>query len=148
MNFSPAVVKAAFAGVTVAGMTLGAVAGLAWEAGAETLGSATERDGAAGELAVPGTELLLGFVGTPAACLHPSDSESLCSLRQATIRPHLVALPRTASQFISRSGRPPFLEMLVRIGGSDLGLGRRMNPGNSEKGANAAHIRRPQDEFA
>ena len=34
-----------------------------------------------------GAELLLGFAASAAACLHRSDSESLCSLRQATIRP-------------------------------------------------------------
>jgi hypothetical protein len=81
---------------------LGAGAGLAGAAAAGTLGPATERDELAGELAaapetsVPeaggtigalGAELLLGFAGSPAACLHRSDSESLCSLRQATIRP-------------------------------------------------------------
>ena len=85
-----------------AGAALGAGAGLGWEAAAETLGPATERGGVAGELAAaPGTltpeagdtpealgaELLPGFVASPAACLHRSDSESLCSLRQATIRP-------------------------------------------------------------
>jgi hypothetical protein len=97
----------------VAGAALGAGAGLAWEAAAETLGPAKERDDVAGGLAaapeepdaatgalagasetlVPeagdtlGAEILLGFAASAAACLHRSDSESLCSLRQATIRP-------------------------------------------------------------
>jgi hypothetical protein len=31
-----------------------------------------------------GAELLLGFAVSPAACLHRSDSESLCSLRHGT----------------------------------------------------------------
>ena len=44
-------------------------------------------DDGAVELAALGAELLLGFAARPAACLHRSDSESLCSLRQPTIRP-------------------------------------------------------------
>src|ERR1700687_2112703 len=97
-NFSPA----------VGGAALGAGAGFAREAAAESLGPATERDDLAGELAaapeepdvatgalapapetlVPeagdtlealGAELLLGFAACAAACLHRSDSESLCS---------------------------------------------------------------------
>src|SRR5450755_856185 len=91
-NFSPA----------VAGAALGAGAGLALEPAAETLAPATERDDVVGALAAApetslpevgdalealGAVLVVGFAGSPAACLHRSDRESLCSLRQATIRP-------------------------------------------------------------
>ena len=79
----------------------GAVAGAVLVAGAtgETLGRGTEPDDAAGELAAAlapadgdslealGAELLPEFVARPAACLHRSDRESLCSLRQVTILP-------------------------------------------------------------
>jgi hypothetical protein len=34
-----------------------------------------------------GAEVLLGFAASPAACLHRSDNESWCALRQATTRP-------------------------------------------------------------
>ena len=88
-NFSPAAAEG------------GALAGAALVAGAadEMPGAGTEPDDEAGELAAalapadgnppaaPGAELLPGFAARPAACLHRSDSESLCSLRQATIRP-------------------------------------------------------------
>src|SRR5271165_566020 len=76
-NFSPPIVEAA----PVAGASLGeAVAGA-------LLGALAGPADVAGELAVPGAELAPGFAARPAACLHPSDSESLCSLRQATMRP-------------------------------------------------------------
>src|SRR5580704_9781518 len=90
-NFSPAVVEAAAAeaGATCRGLAAGA--------GVELLGQGTEPDDAVGELALPpaevnpaaapSAELLPGVAGRPAACLHRSDSESLWSLRQATMRP-------------------------------------------------------------
>src|ERR1700740_1414372 len=73
-------------------MATGAVAlpegaGLVWESAGGALGAAAGAGGVDGEPAPPGAELLLGVGGRPAACLHLSDSESLCSLRQATIRP-------------------------------------------------------------
>src|SRR5471032_3057315 len=69
------------AGAPLAVEALGtARAGFAGAAAAGTLGPATERDDGAVEL-----EALVA--ARPAACLHRSDSESLCSLRQATIRP-------------------------------------------------------------
>src|SRR5450755_829267 len=75
------------AGAPLVVEALGAGVGLAGTAAAGTLGPETERDDGAGELAALGAELLLGFAGSPAACLHRSDSASLCSLRQAPIRP-------------------------------------------------------------
>jgi hypothetical protein len=82
-NFSPAAEAAVAGAVLVAG------------AAGEMLGPVTEPDEAAGELvaadgnplAALGAALLLGFAARPEACLHRSDSEFLCSLRQATIRP-------------------------------------------------------------
>src|SRR5450432_3911474 len=81
LNFSLPV-----AGVAFADMALGPGTGLAWDAGAAMLGAAAAALGAAAAALGAGL-LLLGFVGRPAACLHPSDRASLCSLRQATIRP-------------------------------------------------------------
>src|SRR5258707_1991928 len=94
------------------GVPLGAGAGLALEAGAvpaawdNFVAGVTAAAGALGDGAAAAgpseagvseaddalggaldAELLLGFAASPAACLHRSDSESLCSLRQATIRP-------------------------------------------------------------
>src|SRR5580700_2117264 len=101
-NFSLWVAESPFATLLLAGAdldeaALDAGAGFVSVA-AETLGRATEFEDAAGESAVareepdvaagaPGAELPLVFAARPAACLHRSDSESLCSLRQATIRP-------------------------------------------------------------
>src|SRR6266704_1432954 len=86
-NFSVPLAGAVLAELAFAGDALDAGADLAGAAAAGTLGVAAERDDGAGELAALGAELLLGFAARPAACLHPSDSESLCCLRQATIRP-------------------------------------------------------------
>src|SRR5450631_3263666 len=61
--------------------------------------------------AVLGAKLLLGFAVIPAACLHRSDSESLCSLRQATIRPPPDCTP--AHSFCSSSAQA------ARIAASD-----------------------------
>src|SRR6478672_13775127 len=73
------------------------VAGVVWVAVAagEMPGRGTEPDDVAGETAASdgdpvaalGAGLLPGFAASPAACLHRSDSESLCSLRQVTILP-------------------------------------------------------------
>src|SRR5580700_2709241 len=60
-------------------------AGLPCESEAGPLGA--ELVGAAGEAGAPGAAPLFDFGGRPAACLHLSDSDSLCSLRQARIRP-------------------------------------------------------------
>ena len=49
--------------------------------------------GAGNALEALGAEPLLGFAACAAACLHPSDSASLCSLRQATIRPPPCCTP-------------------------------------------------------
>src|ERR1700739_1680798 len=73
--------------VTGSAAALDAGADLALESGAETRVPAAEPGGGAGEPSELGAELLLGFTVSPAACLHRSDSESLCPLRQATIRP-------------------------------------------------------------
>src|SRR6267154_2647929 len=72
---------------TGSGSAFDVAAGLVWESAAGTLGAAADPDGFAGESAALGAELPLGFAGRPAACLHRSDNESLCSFRQATIRP-------------------------------------------------------------
>jgi hypothetical protein len=74
------------AGVAAALGALGDVvgAGGASEAGVSEAGDALEALGA---------ELLLGLAANPAAFLHRSDSESLCSLRQATIRPPPCCTP-------------------------------------------------------
>src|ERR1700690_603847 len=71
----------------LAAKALSAGSGLAGGAAAGMLGPATERDDGTGELAALVAASLLGFEARPAACLHRSDSASLCSLRQATIRP-------------------------------------------------------------
>ena len=107
----------------------GAVAGAVLVAGAtgETLGLGTEPDDVAGELAAAlapadgdslealGAELLPEFVARPAACLHRSDRESLCSLRQVTILPppgwtpahSFRALSAQALRIASSDGWPP-----------------------------------------
>src|SRR5262249_55929713 len=72
---------------TGSGSALDAEAGLACKSAAGALGGAAEPDGLTGALAALGAGVLLGFAASPAACLHRSDSESLCSLRHATILP-------------------------------------------------------------
>src|ERR1019366_9726980 len=114
-NFSPAAAEAAAGAALVAG------------AAGEMLGPGTEPDDEAGEpaaplppaegnpMAAPGAELLPGFAGSPAACLQRSDSESLCSLRQATMRPppgctpahSFCASPAQAARIAAADGGPP-----------------------------------------
>jgi hypothetical protein len=87
-------VDGAFAPVPVAGD------GVAWGGVVTPAACLPEAGDALEEL---GAELLLPFAVSPAACLHRSDSESLCSLRQAMIRPppgRTVAQPATPEQIL------------------------------------------------
>src|SRR5579862_5948772 len=81
------VTKRSPATVTGSAAALDEGAGLALDSAVETRDPAAVPGGVAGEPADAGAELLFALAGRPAACLQPSDNESLWSLRQATIRP-------------------------------------------------------------